>query len=90
VLIGVPLIYVAYVAGAVAQYSHGAGAVAGYAIIAAFCGSFVALAVLESRSPTSPPRFWGSTPSSPSCSALRCPSPGPRPSCWTCTWPFWP
>jgi len=59
VLIGLPLIYVVYVAGAVAQYSHGAGAVAGYAIIAAFCGSFVALAVLESRTPTSPARFWG-------------------------------
>lgn len=58
VLIGLPLIYVAYVAGAVAQYSRGASAVAGYAIVAAFCGCFIALAVLESRGPIVPPLFW--------------------------------
>jgi two-component system, NarL family, sensor histidine kinase DesK len=58
VLIGLPLIYVAYVIGAVAQYSHGAWALAGYAIVAAFCLCFVAFAVLESRGPLSAPRFW--------------------------------
>ena len=58
VLIGLPLIYVAYVIGAVAQYSHGAWALAGYAIVAAFCLCFVAFAVFESRGPLSAPRFW--------------------------------
>jgi two-component system, NarL family, sensor histidine kinase DesK len=58
VLIGLPLIYVVYVAGGVAQYSHGARAVAGYAIIAAFCFSFIALAVLESRAPIGAWPYW--------------------------------
>jgi two-component system sensor histidine kinase DesK len=57
-LIGIPLIYVAYVIGAVNQYSRGASAVAGYAIVAAFCLCFVAIGVLESRGPLSAPRFW--------------------------------
>jgi two-component system sensor histidine kinase DesK len=57
-LIGIPLIYVAYVIAAVAQYSHGPQAVTGYAIVAAFSLCFVALGVLESHGPLSAPRFW--------------------------------
>ena len=58
VLIGVPLIYVVFVIGAVAQYSHGQAAVVGYAIVAAFCLCFVALGVLESHGPLGARRFW--------------------------------
>src|SRR5215472_1034136 len=36
VLRAVPLVYLIYVTGAVGQYSRGAGAVAGYAVLAAF------------------------------------------------------
>lgn len=58
VLIGIPLIYVVYVIGAVAQYSHGQAAVAGYAIVGAFCLCFAALAVLESYGPLGAAPFW--------------------------------
>jgi two-component system sensor histidine kinase DesK len=47
VLIYVPLIYLIFVGGAVAKYSHGARAAVGFAVLAAFCACYVALANLE-------------------------------------------
>jgi two-component system sensor histidine kinase DesK len=47
VLILVPLIYLIYVGAAVAHYSHGGRAAAGFSVLAAFCACYIALAVLE-------------------------------------------
>jgi two-component system, NarL family, sensor histidine kinase DesK len=47
ILIYVPLIYLIYVGGAVAQYSHGAQAAAGFAVLAAFCACYITLTTLE-------------------------------------------
>jgi|SRR5579872_1459117 len=72
------LVYMLYVALAVSKDSRGADAVAGYAILAAFCvGWLIAIvpvslrpyAVLPGRGPARPPRGSGpSTPSSARCS----------------------
>jgi two-component system, NarL family, sensor histidine kinase DesK len=58
VLILVPLIYVIYVGGAMAKYSHGVGAVEGFSVLAAFCVCYVALAILEARGKATAWSFW--------------------------------
>ena len=58
ILILVPLIYVIYVGGAVAHYSHGARAAAGFAVLAGFCGCYVALATLEVSGRATTWSFW--------------------------------
>src|SRR5580658_126274 len=54
----VPLIYVIYVGGAVGRYSHGARASAGFAVLAAFCACYVALANLEASGRAAAWSFW--------------------------------
>ena len=57
-MVAVPLVYLLYVAGAVGQYSRGAGLVCGYAILAAFAVSWiVAVATLRFWQATAQ-RFW--------------------------------
>jgi two-component system sensor histidine kinase DesK len=66
VLHAIPLVYLIYVVGAVGQYSRGAGAVAGYAILAAFCVVWLISPVLllalggeaVQAGRTDPWRFW--------------------------------
>ena len=59
VLIFVPLIYVIYVGAAVNQYSHGASAFLGYAVLGAFCSSYVVLiALVRGTETVSPWHFW--------------------------------
>lgn len=59
ILIFVPLIYVIYVGAAVAQFSHGALAAAGgFAVLAAFCGCYVAFAIVESSGRGTTWSFW--------------------------------
>jgi len=56
--------YLAFVGGAVAQYSRGAAALAGYVILGAFAASWLALTYLSDREPESvrrrarAPRLW--------------------------------
>jgi hypothetical protein len=47
VLIYVPLIYLIFVGGAVAKYSHGARAATGFAVLAVFCACYIALTSLQ-------------------------------------------
>ena len=54
----IPLIYLIYVGGAVAKYSHGARAVAGFAVLAAFCACYVALVNLEASGRATAWSFW--------------------------------
>lgn len=56
VLSGIFLVYLLYVAGAVARYSHGWGAVCGYAILAAFC--VVYLRMLAHSRRATPRQLW--------------------------------
>jgi two-component system sensor histidine kinase DesK len=58
ILIFLPLIYLIYVGGAVAHYSHGPRAVAGFAVLAAFCACYVALAVLEASERSTAWNTW--------------------------------
>ena len=51
------IVYLVYVVGAVSQYSRGAGVIAGYAILAAFALTWLAVAV-PPLSASSPARFW--------------------------------
>jgi two-component system, NarL family, sensor histidine kinase DesK len=61
-----PLVYLLFVVGAIYSYSHGAGAVAGYAVLAAFAAAWLAgpLVFLEPNgvpvTPSQPPAwlFW--------------------------------
>jgi len=53
-----PLIYVIYVAGAVAKYSRGAAAARGYVILVAFCACYVVLALLQASRKATPRSFW--------------------------------
>ena len=53
----VPLVYLIFVFGAITQNSHGAGAIAGYAVLAAFAVSWFVMPVLLSRA-TAGRRFW--------------------------------
>jgi len=56
-LAAIPLVYLIWVASSVGQNSHGAGQVAGYAILAAFAACWLAVPLLFS--PDTPPRgFW--------------------------------
>jgi two-component system sensor histidine kinase DesK len=57
VFAAVLLVYLVYVVSAVSQYSRGAGAIAGYAILAAFAATWLAIAV-PPVSAASPWRFW--------------------------------
>jgi two-component system sensor histidine kinase DesK len=54
VLMAIPLVYLIYVAGSVRQNSHGAAAVAGYAVLAAFAACWLAVPAAEA----SGRRFW--------------------------------
>jgi len=57
---GALLIYLLYVAGAVGQFSHGAAAIWGYAILVAFAGCYLAAVAdaLPEPSQADPRRFW--------------------------------
>ena len=50
VLLAIPLVYLIYVVGSVRQYSHGAAAVAGYAVLAAFAACWLAVPAVEATS----------------------------------------
>jgi two-component system, NarL family, sensor histidine kinase DesK len=52
-----PLLYMIYVGGAVAQNSRGAAAVAGYLVLAAFCGTWLVAPALLSAEGSST-RYW--------------------------------
>jgi two-component system sensor histidine kinase DesK len=54
---GVLLVYLVYVFIAVRRYSSGPGAIAGYAILAAFAAAWLAI-VIRPVSPSGPWRFW--------------------------------
>ncbi len=58
ILVFVPLIYVIYVGAAVAQFSHGALAAGGFVILAAFCGCYVTLAIVETSGKGTAWSFW--------------------------------
>jgi two-component system sensor histidine kinase DesK len=56
-LVAIPLVYLIWVTASVGQNSHGAGRVAGYALLAAFAVCWLAAPLLFS--PATPPRgFW--------------------------------
>ncbi len=54
----IPLIYLIYVGGAVAEYSHGARAAGGFVVLAAFCACYVALVNLEASRRATAWSFW--------------------------------
>jgi two-component system, NarL family, sensor histidine kinase DesK len=54
----IPLIYLIYVGGAVARYSHGAQVAGGFAVLAAFCACYVALVSLEASARATARSFW--------------------------------
>jgi two-component system, NarL family, sensor histidine kinase DesK len=56
VLLALPLVYLIYVAGSVRQNSHGAAAVAGYAVLAAFAACWLAVPPVSAAA--SSRRFW--------------------------------
>ncbi len=58
IVVFVPLIYVIYVGSAVGQFSHGAAAVGGFAVLAAFCGCYIAFALVESSGRGTTWSFW--------------------------------
>jgi two-component system sensor histidine kinase DesK len=58
ILTTVPLVYLIYVGGAVATYSHGAGEVAGYLILGAFVACYLAFAYVAREGPMTPWRMW--------------------------------
>ena len=55
-MLAVPLVYLIYLVGAVTTYSRGAGAVWGYAILAAFGACWIAAPLLLPQA--APRRFW--------------------------------
>ena len=57
VLLALPLVYLIYVVGSVRQNSHGAAAVAGYAVLAAFAACWLAVP-LVSTTQARARRFW--------------------------------
>src|SRR5262249_32407323 len=57
VLLAIPLVYLIYVAGSVRQNSHGAAAVAGYAVLAAFAACWLAVPLVPAAE-ASKRRFW--------------------------------
>jgi two-component system sensor histidine kinase DesK len=58
VLIYVPLIYLIFVGGAVAKYSHGARAATGFAVLAVFCACYIALTSLQVSGRATPGSNW--------------------------------
>ena len=59
VLLALPLVYLIYVVGAVRQNSHGAAAVAGYAVLAAFAACWLAVPLVSTTAAeSSGRRFW--------------------------------
>jgi two-component system sensor histidine kinase DesK len=55
-MLAVPLVYLIYLVGAVTTHSHGAGAIWGYAILAAFGACWIAVPLLLPQA--APRRFW--------------------------------
>jgi len=59
VLLALPLVYLIYVVGSVRQNSHGAAAVAGYAVLAAFAACWLAVPLVSAgAAEASSRRFW--------------------------------
>jgi two-component system, NarL family, sensor histidine kinase DesK len=54
----VPLVYLVFVGGAVAQYSHGAAEVGGYLILGAFVACYVGLVSAARKGGLTPWQFW--------------------------------